>query len=64
MQTFPVYEIVRAVERDLDRQHAELERRRAAQGSQPRARRIPRNPITAVSAAIEWWFRPGEIPQA
>lgn len=63
MQPFPVYEIVRAVERDLERQHAELERLRAAEGGQPRTRRIPRNPITAISAAIEWWFRPGELPQ-
>ena len=63
MQPFPAYEIVRAVERDLDRQHAELERLHAAEGGKPRASRIPRNPITAVSAAIAWWFRPGEIPQ-
>ena len=64
MQPIPVYEIVRAVERDLDRQHAEQERFRAAVGSQPRARRIPRNPIAALTAAIEWWFRPGELPQS
>lgn len=63
MQPLPVYEIVRAVERDLDRQHAELERLRTAEGSKPRKHRIPRNPIAAVSAAIEWWFRPGDAPQ-
>ena len=63
MQPFPVYEIVRAVERDLDREHAKQAQLRASEGSKPRARRIPRNPITAITLAVEWWFRPGELPQ-
>jgi len=32
MQSFPSYEIVRAIERDLDREHAELARQREAEG--------------------------------
>ena len=63
MQPFPIFEVVRAVERDLNRDEAERAQRRAAEGAQPRARKIPRNPITAISAAVEWWFRPGELPQ-
>ena len=64
MQSLPVHEIVRAVERDVEREQAKRAQSRAAEGAQPRVHKIPRNPITAISAAIEWWFRPGELPQA
>lgn len=60
MQSLPVYEIIRAVERDLDREHVELTRQRAAEGfSKPLIKRH-RSPLSAMSAVVEWWFRPGE----
>jgi hypothetical protein len=60
MQSFPSYEVVRAVERDLDREHAELARQREAEGFQKPVRKRHRSPIAAMSAVVEWWFRPGE----
>ena len=60
MQSFPAYEIVRAVERDLDREHARLARQRDAEGAAKPVRKSRRSPIAALSAVVEWWFRPGE----
>ena len=60
MQSFPSYESVRAIERDLDREHAERARQREAEGTQPAVRKNRRSPIAVMSAVVEWWFRPGE----
>ena len=60
MQPFPIFDVVRVVERDLDREHAELARQREAEGFQKPVRRRHRSPIAAMSAVVEWWFRPGE----
>jgi len=60
MQSLPSYEIVRAIERDLDREHAELARQREAEGVEKPTRKRRRSPIAAMSAVVEWWFRPGE----
>ena len=60
MQSFPAYEIVRAIERDLDREHREQARQLAAQADQKPTRKSRRSPIAAMSAVVEWWFRPGE----
>ena len=60
MQSFPAYEIVRAIERDLDREHVELARQREAEGTAKPDRKRRRSPIAAMSAVVEWWFRPGE----
>jgi len=60
MQSLPSFEIVRAIERDLDREHAELARQREAEGAVKPVRKSRRSPIAAMSAVVEWWFRPGE----
>jgi hypothetical protein len=60
MQSFPTFEIVRAIERDLDREHAELARQREAEGTKRPVRKRRRSPLAAMSAVVEWWFRPGE----
>ncbi len=60
MQSLPSYEMVRAVERDLDREHVELARQREAEGFQKPVRKNRRSPLAAMSAVVEWWFRPGE----
>ena len=60
MQSLPAYEIVRAIERDLDREHREQARQLAAQGIQKPTQKKRRSPIAAISAVVEWWFRPGE----
>jgi len=52
--------MVRAVERDLDREHAERARLREAEGTATPVRKSRRSPLAAIRAVVEWWLRPGE----
>jgi hypothetical protein len=60
MQSLPTFEMVRAIERDLDREHVERACLREAEGTATPVRKSRRSPLAAIRAVGEWWLRPGE----